>query len=89
MPDKDVPSFGDMLAGARQRSGRTSGYDDLPKVSRSFGSVRDQECESGYAGPLCERDIDEGAEAAFVDDQIACETCFTQAQETRDEYFER
>jgi hypothetical protein len=89
-----MASFGDMLKGARQgterrRSDRQSEIDDLPKVSRSFSSVRDQDCASGYSGKLCDVEILEGDEAAFVDDEIACQACFTAAQETRDDFFDR
>lgn len=87
------PSFGDMIAGARgqkadRRSARQEAIDNLPKVSRSFSSVKDQDCESGYAGAMCEGEILEGDEAAFVNDEIACAPCFTAAQEERDEFFE-
>lgn len=86
----DEPSFADMLASTRnQKPDRRSAYDDLPKISRSFRSVRDQECMSGYAGAGCDGEIFEGDEAAFVDNEIACAPCFEAAQETRDDFFDR
>lgn len=90
MPDHDRPSFADMLASTRnQRSGRQSDADDLPKVSRSFASVKEQDCESGYAEEDCDSMIYEGDQAAFVDDEIACQPCYNAAQEVRDDFFER
>lgn len=85
----DGKSFSDMLGEARKMQDWKDGYDDLPKVSRSFSSVKDQDCESGYAGAQCDIEIGEGDQAAFVDGEIACETCFTAAQETRDDFFDR
>jgi len=86
----DGRSFADMPASTRrQETNRRTGADDLPKVSRSFSSVRDQTCESGYSGNECIDEISEGDEAAFVDGEIACETCFTRAQDTRDDFFDR
>jgi hypothetical protein len=86
----DGRSFADMLASTRrQETGRKASADDLPRVSRSFASIRDQDCASGYAGGSCDGEIYEGDEAAFVDDDIACQACFTAAQETRDDFFDR
>lgn len=82
-------SFSDILRSARSASHEPSAYDELPKVSRSFSSVKDQDCESGYAGAQCDIEIGEGDQAAFVDGEIACETCFTAAQEIRDDFFDR
>lgn len=90
----DQPSFGDMIKGARgrqsdRRRDRQAEIDDLPKVSRSFSSIKDQECESGYAGASCNGEIYQDDEAAFVNGEIACEPCFSAAQEERDDFFER
>jgi len=82
------PSFGDMLSSARGQSDRQAEIDDLPKVSRPFPSVKDQDCESGYSGADCAGWIPQGEEAAFVNDEIACGPCAQAAQDERDDYFD-
>lgn len=85
----DGKSFADMLASTRrQQEDRRLEADDLPRVSRPFPSVKDQDCESGYAEGDCDGEVFEGDEAAFVNGEIACESCFTQAQQIRDDFFD-
>lgn len=90
MPDKDRPSFADMLASTRrQQTERRSGADDLPRVGRSFRASYDSDCASMIAGRECNGSIEEGDEIAYVDDEIACEACREHAQEIRDDFFDR
>lgn len=86
----DHSSFADMLASTRrQQADRRSGADDLPRVGRPFRASFDSDCASMIAGKNCNGEIFEGDEIAYVDDEIACETCREHAQEIRDDFFDR
>lgn len=90
MPDRDLPSFADMLARTRgEQQERKSARDELPRVGRPFRANYDSDCESMIAGRECDGRIEEGEDIAYVDDEIACSKCVLHAQGIRDDFFER